>query len=189
VLEEKSTLLQEKIPDFNLSISEFSSWVFSSYNFVNSLISCLWDSISVFILSCKPSFSLVKLEQEIKNLKSSIETLKQQHVHEIDSLCTEKDMVVKTFETKISDIHDNFGKKKIVLFKLSIWYWWSFCNDWVSFFNRFLNSCSILLKWSLEDKYSEFNESISAWWLSISTIFFLPVRGGWQRLKNTGSPS
>jgi hypothetical protein len=24
-------------------------------------------------------------------------------------------MVVKTFETKISDIHDNFGKKKIVL--------------------------------------------------------------------------
>jgi predicted RNase H-like nuclease (RuvC/YqgF family) len=65
------------------------------------------------LMSCDSEIH--KLEQEIKNLKSSIETLKQQHVHEIDSLCTEKDMVVKTFETKISDIHDNFGKKKIVL--------------------------------------------------------------------------
>ena len=71
------------------------------------------DRLKSDLMSCDSEIH--KLEQEIKNLKSSIETLKQQHVHEIDSLCTEKDMVVKTFETKISDIHDNFGKKKIVL--------------------------------------------------------------------------
>lgn len=73
---------------------------------LNSEIDCLKSEL----MSCDSEIH--RLEQEIKNLKSSIVDLKQQHVHEIDSLCTEKDMVVKTFETKISDIHDNFGKKK-----------------------------------------------------------------------------
>ena len=68
------------------------------------------DRLKSDLMSCDTEIH--KLEQEIKNLKSSIEALKQQHVHEINSLCSEKDMVVKTFEAKISEIRENFGRKK-----------------------------------------------------------------------------